>query len=217
MIQVTGIRAVVAAGVVALLSISYCASKYIGHAESSAPPWIYGNRNSRFTIVLYADLKCPYCRDYFPVLLNWIDAHEDVRLQWHHRPLEGHEPSATRDAIQRECVGRLRGNSAFWNAIAQHYSSAEYVPLPSEAFLSCLSNGAAAEWVQSQAAEATAEAVTVTPTLRLLDGETGKTLTLEGPVAGDALQSAFDLLVATPQSQERESTPTANEAGLNQP
>lgn len=41
---------------------------------SSGPPWIYAPRDdARFTITLYADLECPYCKAYLPVLKTWID------------------------------------------------------------------------------------------------------------------------------------------------
>ncbi|MDU8475563.1 thioredoxin domain-containing protein, partial [Pseudomonas syringae pv. actinidiae] len=44
--------------------------------------WVYGSREARFTIVEYADLECPYCKDYFPHLKAWVDQHPDVNLQW---------------------------------------------------------------------------------------------------------------------------------------
>lgn len=208
--MLTGVRTVIAAGVVVLLTVGYFASKHVSRADSSTPPWIYGKTNSRFTIVLYADLKCPYCRDYFPVLLRWIDAHDDVRLQWQHRPLEAHEPSAANDAVQTECAGRVGGSREFWRAVTRHYTSAEYVPPSSAAFQSCIINGAAAAWVQAQATDASADGITATPTLLLVDAETGKTLRLEGPVPGDALLSAFDQLLMPGQSQFKRS----NYAGI---
>jgi hypothetical protein len=36
----------------------------------SGPPWHYGNPAARFTIVVYADLECPYCKSYTPVQIG---------------------------------------------------------------------------------------------------------------------------------------------------
>jgi hypothetical protein len=48
--------------------------------------------------------------------------------------------------------------------------------------------------IHAQAEEAAQHGVSVTPALRLRDRESGKTLLLHGPVEGDALLSAIDLL-----------------------
>ena len=51
--------------------------------------------------------------------------------------------------------------------------------------------------IRAQAAEAAAQQhIAATPTLRLQDRQSGKTLLLRGPVDGDALLSAIDLLAA---------------------
>src|SRR6266851_99555 len=64
----------------------------------AGPPWIYGTEGARFTLVEYADLECPYCQAYFPILRRWIDAHPEVNWQWHHLPLSVHEPATSREA-----------------------------------------------------------------------------------------------------------------------
>jgi hypothetical protein len=55
--------------------------------------------------------------------------------------------------------------------------------------------------IRAQAAEAAQQGIAATPALQLRDRESGKTLLLHGPVEGDALLSAIDLLAAgsTPQ------------------
>ena len=59
-----------------------------------------------------------------------------------------------------------------------------------------------------RAGEAAQNGVSVTPALRLRDRETGKSLLLNGPVEGDALLSAIDLLSAGgPQAGESSSSP----------
>ena len=62
------------------------------------PPWQTGNPKSRFTLTLYADLECPFCRAYFPQIKRWVGDNTDVTLHWHHLPLTAHEPAASADA-----------------------------------------------------------------------------------------------------------------------
>lgn len=50
--------------------------------------------------------------------------------------------------------------------------------------------------IRAQAVEAAQQGIAATPALQLRDRESGKTLLLHGPVEGDALLSAIDLLAA---------------------
>ncbi len=50
--------------------------------------------------------------------------------------------------------------------------------------------------IRAQTAEATNSGVTATPSLRLHDRQTGKAILLQGPIEGDALLSAMDMLAA---------------------
>ena len=73
---------VLAAVLVALLLI-WLVSRYSGKStpqtstpvsvtQVAGPPWQMGNPEGRFTLTLYADLECPFCRSYFPVLaVGW--------------------------------------------------------------------------------------------------------------------------------------------------
>jgi protein-disulfide isomerase len=172
----------------------------------AGPPWIYGTETARFTLVEYADLECPYCQAYFPTLRQWIDAHPEVNWQWHHLPLSVHEPATSREARFAECVGETGGHVAFWQAVAwiyQHTRSdgqglptdVQY-PFKSATLQTCLDSARPDALIRSEAEEAAHDDIAVTPTLRLLDHQTSKTLVLSGPVEGDALLSAIDLLVA---------------------
>jgi hypothetical protein len=89
--------------------------------------------------------------------------------------------------------------------IYQH-TPAEGLGLPSDAQLpgmsaaiqNCVDSARPDVVIREQAATAARDQIAATPTLRLVDHLTGKTLTLQGPVEGDALLSAIDWLVAPP-------------------
>ncbi len=60
----------------------------------------------------------------------------------------------------------------------------------------CMSSERPSAAIRAQAAEATKSGVTATPSLRLLDRQTGQAILLQGPIEGDALLSAMDMLAA---------------------
>lgn len=60
----------------------------------------------------------------------------------------------------------------------------------------CLNSPRPQEIIQAQASEASNERIAATPTVKLVDGKSGQTLVLSGPVEGDTLLSALDLLSA---------------------
>ena len=123
---------VLAAVLVALLLI-WLVSRYSGKStpqtstpvsvtQVAGPPWQMGNPEGRFTLTLYADLECPFCRSYFPVLKRWVAGNADVALQWHHLPLAAHEPAASAEASLAECAGESGGHAAFWQAVEWVYA-----------------------------------------------------------------------------------------------
>lgn len=72
----------------------------VSTAQVAGPPWQMGNAEGRFTLTLYADLECPFCREYFPQLKRWVGNNTDVALQWHHQPLAAHEPAALTQTME---------------------------------------------------------------------------------------------------------------------
>ena len=190
-------------------------------AAPAGPPWRYGRTDARYTVVEYADLECPYCRAYFAVLKRWIDAHPEVNLQWHHLPLAMHEPAASQGARLVECVGAAGGQAAFWQAVEWVYTHTRgdgqglpeglRYPDLTPAAQQCLDSERPDAVIRAQAAAAAQANIKATPTLRLQDRESGRALLLHGPVEGDALLSAIDLLaaggVAQPPSKEMPAEP----------
>lgn len=186
------------------------------HQLHKGPPWRYGSADARFTLILYADLECPYCKSYYPVIKAWVDRHPETILQWHHLPLPMHEPAATRQARLAECAGEAEGHAAFWKTVTWIYQytrsdgagipdTVQYPPLTT-AMQICLESKYSEAIIQAQANEGSREGVTATPTLKLRDNRSGQTLVLPGPVEGDALLSALDLLSADQDTDQGTNT-----------
>ncbi len=178
----------------------------VGTAQVAGPPWQLGNPEGSFTLTLYADLECPFCREYFPQLKRWVGNNADVALQWHHQPLAAHEPAASAEARLAECAAEAGGHAAFWQAIEWVYSHTRSdgqglpdglrYPGSTPAIEQCIASERSGAVIRAQAAEATKSGVTATPSLRLQDRQTGQAILLQGPIEGDALLSAMDMLAA---------------------
>ncbi|MBF1166378.1 MAG: thioredoxin domain-containing protein [Dechloromonas agitata] len=174
--------------------------------QEPGPPWRAGPANARFIIVLYADMECPYCKAYYPALKAWVAGQSEASLQWQHLPLPAHEPAATALAIFAECFGETSGHAGFFEAVGWLYQHTRSDgqglpdglrhPRMTPAVQACLDSGRPQAIVRTQAEEGAHAGVTATPSLRLIDRQTGESLLLRGPVEGDALLSAMDLLLA---------------------
>ena len=183
-----------------------------GSTQEVRPPWQMGNPEGRFMLTLYADLECPFCREYFPLLKRWVSDNADVALQWHHLPLAAHEPAASTEARLAECAAESGGHAEFWQAIEWVYAhtrsdgqglpDGQRYPKSSPAIEQCMASERPDAVIRVQAVEATKSGVTSTPSLRLHDRQTGRAVLLQGPIEGDALLSAMDMLAAdeAPQS-----------------
>ena len=195
-----------APAVVQPLSLVEPTPSSVSPSTPSGPPWRYGRPDARITVVQYADLECSICQAYFAVLKRWIDEYPEANWQWHHLPLAMHEPAASVEARLVECIGESGGANAFWQAVEWVYAHTRgdgqglpeglrYPDLKPEA-QQCLDSDRPDAVIRAQVSEAAKYQVAVTHTLRLQDRESGKTLVLHGPVGGDALLSAVDLLIA---------------------
>lgn len=172
----------------------------------AGPPWIYGAPDARFTLIEYSDLECPHCRAYFGVLKKWIEAHPEVKLQWHHLPLQMHEPAASTSARMVECVGEADGHAAFWRAVEWVYANTrgsgqgladgQRYPELSLAAQHCMDSDRPDAVVRAQSAAAMQDGIKATPTLRLHDRQSNRTILLTGPVEGDSLLSALDMMAS---------------------
>lgn len=188
------------------LSNSNSPSVKVDVPSAAGPPWHQGPRSARFTVIIYADLECPYCQSYTPLLRHWVDMQPDVNLQWRHLPLSIHQPAAGEHARWVECVGTLQGHERFWEAVSWVYEHTrggglglppglEY-PAQDQAVRSCMDSEQTAAAIKTQAKEAQQMGLEATPSLRLVDHSSERTMTLTGPILGDALLSALDLLSA---------------------
>lgn len=182
--------------------------------EAPAPEaWFFGPASARWLITEYADLECPYCRAYTPELKRWVSQQPDVKLKWHHFPLQDHGFAAEREARLVECAGQLGGAEAFWTAIDQVLlhsrgngqglaAEIEVGTIPSNTLRNCAdTDRKVASQVFQQRSDAQHRGIVATPTLEITDTLTGHSMRLEGAVDEVTLLSAMDGLAAQAGSQ----------------
>lgn len=163
-------------------------------AVNAGPPWILGRDDSRFRIVEFSDLECPYCRKYFVTLKDLVRTHPEVSLEWRHFPLSNHEPTATQAARVVECAGEVGGTEAFWEAVARKYRDQPF-SLSSEV-AECLRSKRPDKIIAAQASAGRKARIDATPTVQIVDRKSGRSLSLQGLLEADALLSAMDWLAA---------------------
>ncbi|MDO7927752.1 thioredoxin domain-containing protein [Pseudomonas sp. KFB-139] len=196
----------------AILAVAFLVMERFVDAPQVEGPWIYGSSHARFTLTEYADLECPYCREYFPLLKSWIDRNPEANLKWHHLPLSIHEPAASKNAQLVECIGARNGNNDFWKTVELVYQQTRgngaglagklNVSRPDEQRLlgaveQCMTfNEQAAERVREQAQQAAVLGINTTPTIVITDNKTGRSVKLSGQADDNALLSAVDWLAS---------------------
>ncbi len=178
------------------------------NARSPDETWYFGPANARWVITEYADLECPYCRAYTPQLKHWVSGQENVRLAWHHFPLDIHGVAAQSEARLVQCAGYLGGAAVFWQAIelvllrtrGDGQGLAEELEVPgvsTEALSSCARASMDIRGVvEEQIAVAKSRGIGATPTIEVTDSLTGHSMRLEGLVDSAALLSVIDALAA---------------------
>lgn len=74
-------------------------------------PWL-GNPEAPLVIVEFSDFQCPFCRQAYPIIRQFVNAHpEDVMYVYRHFPIETLHPLAARAAEASMCAHE---QNLFW-------------------------------------------------------------------------------------------------------
>lgn len=81
----------------------------------TADDHIVGNPDAPVVIIEYADLECPYCKRFEPVVKQIVDE-SNGQVAWVYRHWIIH-PGALPKTAAAECVAKLKGNDAFFKYV----------------------------------------------------------------------------------------------------
>ncbi|EHK70796.1 DSBA oxidoreductase [Pseudomonas psychrotolerans L19] len=181
-------------------------------ATAEPPIFVYGNAKARFTLIEYADLECPYCKDAFPQLKQLDERHDQLNWQWHHLPLPMHGEAAVHEARLVTCAGWLGGNVMFWEAVEVVYRHSRgngdglAVPIDQlglqpgvslQHLEDCIQDNATVRRVVAeQTAAAAKKRIDATPTFELRDNRSGRVIRLPSLLDDAGMLSAMDWLAS---------------------
>lgn len=206
-------------------------SKYVSYeraAENTASgKHIYGKEDARYTMVVFSDIECPYCKKYHSTPKNVVDKYPDyVNWQFKHFPLGFHNPVAAVEAIATECAGEIGGNRAFWVFLQQLMDEtksngqgagdlqlvAGRIGLDVDKFVECVKGGEHKKTIDEHMAKANELGVSSTPMTFLVDNKTGKNILLKGMVSEANVVAALQKI-----KQESDAAELNQESNKNLP
>lgn len=96
----------------------------INLAGVKATDHLLGNPDAKIVLMEYADLECPACKYFDPILQQVMtDYGKSGEVAWVFRnfPIKELHPKAPHEAEAAECVAELGGNQKYWNFINKIY------------------------------------------------------------------------------------------------
>ncbi|NMC51568.1 thioredoxin domain-containing protein [Candidatus Kuenenbacteria bacterium] len=112
---------------------------------------IWGKKDAKITMVVFGDFTCPYCREYFVTLEEFIKNRSDkMRIVWKHLPLSLQSVGSVSSATAAECAGE---QNKFWEYATDLYKNQDKLSpefyeeaavglgLDKDIFSACVSSG----------------------------------------------------------------------------
>jgi protein-disulfide isomerase len=91
-----------------------------GNARAPDPKrdHIFGAAKAPYSVIVYSDLECPYCKRFAGVAEKAAATLGDkVNVVWRHYPLDFHGKVAVQEAVAAECVSRQAGDKGFFKFV----------------------------------------------------------------------------------------------------
>jgi len=171
---------------------------------------LYGKNNTRFTLVEFSDLECPYCKYYHHTLKKIIDDNKEIiNWKWLHLPLNFHNPIAHKEAIASECIAQLKGNRAFWVFITDIFQKTQSngrgvnnlskvvsdLGVNRNEFNKCFLSGKYENLIQNNINMANKLGINGTPATLIIDNDTGNKQLVSGALPESSLLSIIHKLM----------------------
>lgn len=172
-----------------------------------------GNPQATVQVIEYADLECPYCKQFETTMHQVMDYYgQSGQVSWTYRafPLAQIHSKAPKEAEAAECAADQGGNTAYFNYIDKLYSItpgennldlaqlpviAGDVGLDVTAFNTCLNSGKYAAKVQASYNEAIKAGGTGTPFILITKAGSTDAIPLEGAQPYDSMRAAIDAVL----------------------
>ncbi|MAY37876.1 DsbA family protein [Spongiibacter sp.] len=156
---------------------------------------LYGSPSARFTISVFTDIECPYCRKMHPEVKRVVDSSDGV-INWKilHFPLNKHNPVAAVEAQALECVKDSYGNRTAWafldamiadtggngRGIEDLPGYARKMGLSGAVISSCLQSDANKARINADFELGLSSGVTGTPAMLITSNDSGRSVLVKG-------------------------------------
>ncbi len=163
-----------------------------------------GDKNNRYVLIKYSDLRCPGCVAMHPEIKAFIENNpSEISLVFRNFPVTSGNPNSLRLAKTAECVAKYNGEGAFWNFVEGIYSQtieetiegeealSKFVENPSK-IAECVKNGEVDQKIDRDLEDARQAAIGATPTLVFYDTQTGKISFVRNLGPAEHLQQLFN-------------------------
>lgn len=175
---------------------------------------ILGNPNAQVKVIEYADMECPYCKQFHTTMHQIMSFYgQSGKVAWVFRafPLAQIHSKSPKEAEAAECAADQGGNTAFFAYtdklyevtpgennidLAQLPVVAKDVGLNVDAFNACLTSGKNAAKVQASYAEAIAAGGNGTPYILITVQGSKDAVILSGAQPYDSMRAAIDAVLA---------------------
>lgn len=179
--------------------------------------FIYGKPDAVISIIEYSDFECPYCKQFSPVPIEVANQMPNqVNVVWRDFPLQFHEPMASKEATAAICVGKQKGNDAFWkfneaifkntltngqglpksNNIDPLQTLAKEQGVDIEQYKTCLNSEAVQKRINADIEDGRNAGISGTPGVILINHKSGAFNVLAGAVPVELLKDAVEKLLA---------------------
>lgn len=171
---------------------------------------VYGSLDARITLQEFADTECPYCRKIHSNIKQVVDHSQNViNWEFRHFPLGNHNPAAAVQSQAIECINEDYGNRTAWVAINQFMESTQgngrglgdlddfvrSFGLNGSLLNNCLASNNHKVKINQDYAMARDLGIKSTPTIRIIDQETGRTTLINGFRTPEQILQAIGSLI----------------------
>jgi len=178
---------------------------------------IHGAATAPYSIIVYSDLECPYCKRFAGVAEKAAAALGDkVNVVWRHYPLDFHGKVAVQEAVAAECVARQAGNKGFFKfvdaVLAGTQTNGKGLPGGDAALTAlakdagagdaktlktCIEDASVAARVQDDMQDGIKAGIEGTPGLILRDNLSGRAQVVGGALPQEQMERALRAFVET--------------------
>jgi protein-disulfide isomerase len=172
----------------------------INAPKVSTNDWIRGNPDATIKIVEYSDPQCGYCKRFHPTMQRIMNEYgKDGKVAWIYRQLPILGPESFTQALSLECVGKLKGQAAFWTNLDEHFTGPGGEPnlaklgIDKKSYDACMANPTHIAELETAAATAQSLGIQGTPHSIVMVGE--EQVSIDGAQPYESVKAMLDGLI----------------------